>query len=173
MASADARPMAVAGGRHSMVHKALAAVASAWAVTVMPGAIMPPRYSPSADTASTTVAVPRLMGMTGTPTRSAAATAIIKRSGPRVAGVAYLFTSGVGVSPVMMVSARSPAAIVQRGNSSGTTEHRPICRFSGRRCRVNAAEVNSSAVASFLVGIVQTRCKAPKANRPNFDRVFP
>jgi hypothetical protein len=79
-------PITVSGSTKSILRSRAARANSASIEISMPGARTPPTYSPSAETTSKFVDVPKSTTMHGAPYPSAAATALAIRSGPTSRG---------------------------------------------------------------------------------------
>ena len=88
-------PITVSGSTKSTFRSRAARANKASIDTSMPGASTPPTYSPSAETTSKFVDVPKSTTTHGVPWCSAAATAFAMRSGPTSRGSSYLIGTPV------------------------------------------------------------------------------
>ena len=79
-------PITVSGVEKSMRNRRAARENRASIETSIPGARTPPTYSPSGETTSKFVEVPKSTTIAGAPYRSSAATAFAIRSGPTSRG---------------------------------------------------------------------------------------
>ncbi len=79
-------PSACSGATTGMLASLAALLNSAFALSMSPGLMAPPRYAPRWSTTSMFVAVPKSTTMTGAPYVSTAAIALAMRSAPTVEG---------------------------------------------------------------------------------------
>ena len=131
----------------------------------MPGAMTPPRYSPSPETTSKVIAVPKSTTMHGPPKRSNAATALTRRSAPSSCGLS-MPDRHPGLDARARPSARRAEVAARTsgsysGSSCGTTEETIDASRSSSEGR--AARAGCEAHRQLVGGDVATRSRSASA----------
>ena len=132
------------------------------AATWIPGPITPPTNSPSVDTTSKFVLVPKSTTMAGPPKRENAASAFITRSAPTSLGLSVATETPVLIpgptirgAKLRYAAAISRNAVVRSGTTLAT--HMPVrsrrrsrsrCSSSPASCSASSSEVCSARVES-------------------------